>query len=86
MWSSYFKEPFLNRCNNQEKLEKPDNVVFSNDYVDLDEINCDIVIFFSDNLGLVIETLIVLTLMMTILMKIIMKLLVRLIAWCNRYK
>ena len=34
-------------------LENLDNVVFSNDEIDLDDIDSDIVTFFSDGMGLV---------------------------------
>ena len=34
-------------------LEKLDNVIFSNDDINLDDIDSDIVTFFSDNMGLV---------------------------------
>ena len=36
-----------------EVLEKLDNVVFSNDDIYLDDIDSDIVTFFSDGMGLV---------------------------------
>ena len=34
-------------------LENLDNVLFSNDEIDLDDIDSDIVTFFSDGMGLV---------------------------------
>ena len=34
-------------------LEEPDNVIFSNDDINIDDIDSDIVTFFSDDMGLV---------------------------------
>ena len=69
-------------------FEKLDNVIFSDDYKDLDDVDSDIVTSFSDGMSLVIIDLNNINLDDDNLMKMILKLLFffRLVAWCNRYK
>ena len=51
-------------------FENVDNVVFSNDVTDLDDIDSDAVTFFSDGVILLLQTFITLALMMIILIKV----------------
>ena len=69
-------------------LEKLNNVVFSNDDIDLDDIDSDIVNFFSESMGLVTIDLHDIKLNGDIWSKYdpAITALVRLTAWRNRFK